>query len=320
MPNFIHPDVPVGKTEDENVPLKNYGKVPKFDFKPLDHITLMKKYDMIDIERGVKLAGARSYFLKGDGALLENAVLQYAYKKMVEKGFTPMYVPNMVHPEILTCTGYYPDPDGNVYELWNEKRCLIWTSEIPLTSYHRDEILSEDELPKTYFAQSACYRREAGSYGKDTAGLYRVHQFGKVEQVIIIPEDVALSNERHQKILQNSMDVMNDLELPYRLLQLCTGDLSSEKYNSHDIECRMPSRNSYGETHSATSFLDYQARRLNLRYRNKEGKIKYCYTLNNTVVATPRILIPIIENNQKADGEIKIPKVLQPYLWKEIIK
>ncbi len=191
---------------------------------------------------------------------------------------------------------------------------MIGTAEIPVTSYHKDEILDEKDLPKTSFALSPCYRREAGSYGKDTHGLYRLHQFNKVEQVVVIPADVELSNERHQKILQNAMDVMDDFKLPYRLLQLCTGDLAQGKYDSHDIECRMPSRKSYGETHSATSFLDFQARRLNLRYRTKDGEVKYCYTLNNTVVATPRILIAIVENYQQKDGTIKIPEMLVSYM------
>jgi seryl-tRNA synthetase len=182
-----------------------------------------------------------------------------------------------------------------------------------------DEILDEKELPKKYCGYSACYRREAGSYGKDTAGLYRVHQFMKVEQVVILPENEKMSNEFHQQILHNAMEVLDDLDIPYRILQLCTGDMAIGKYNSHDLECWMPSRTSYGETHSVTSFLDFQARRLNLRYRDAEGKIKYCYTMNNTAIATPRILIAIIENNQQKDGTIKIPEVLVPYMGKKKI-
>jgi len=183
-----------------------------------------------------------------------------------------------------------------------------------------NEVLSEDELPKKYCGYSACYRREAGTYGKDTAGLYRVHQFMKVEQVVILPEDLAMSDEYHRQILQNSMEVIEDMKIPYRVLQLCSGDMAIGKYNSQDLECWMPSRNAYGETHSVTSFLDFQARRLNLRYRDKEGKIKYCYTMNNTAIATPRFLIAVIENYQQADGSIKIPDVLVPYMGKEVIK
>ncbi len=320
MPNTsLHPEVPEGKDDSENVVVQTFGTIPQFDFQPLDHIELMKKHDMIDIERGVKLAGARSYFLKGDGMLLEQAVLQYTLKKIVERGFTPMQVPNIVNPECLHGTGYFPGGEEDAYRMERDDQRLIGTSEIPVTAYHMNEILSEEELPKKYCGYSACYRREAGTYGKDTAGLYRVHQFQKVEQVVVLPADEKMSEQYYRQILQNSMDILADLELPYRLLQLCSGDLAIGKYNSHDLECRMPSRNAYGETHSVTAFLDFQARRLNLKYRDKEGKIQYCYTMNNTAIATPRVLIALIENNQTADGKIRIPKVLQPYMGKEVI-
>lgn len=320
MPNTaLHPDVPVGKDETENVVMKEVGKVPTFDFEPKDHMTLMKHHDMVDVERGVKLAWARSYFLKGDGMLLEQAVLQYTLKKLVQKWFTPMNVPNIVNPECLIGTGYFPGGEEDAYRMERDNQRLIWTSEIPVTAYHMDEVLDEKDLPKKYCWYSACYRREAGTYGKDTAGLYRVHQFNKVEQVVILPEDEKMSNEYHNQILQNAMDILDDLKVPYRLLQLCSWDLAIGKYNSHDLECWMPSRKSYGETHSVTSFLDFQARRLNLRYRDAEGKIKYCYTMNNTAIATPRVLIAIIENNQQADGTIKVPEVLVPYMGKEYI-
>lgn len=320
MPNTaLHPEVPEGKDDSENVVVQNFWTIPQFDFQPLDHIELMKKHDMIDIERGVKLGGARSYFLKGDGMLLEQAVLQYTLKKIVERGFTPMQVPNIVNPECLQGTGYFPGGEEDAYRMERDDQRLIGTSEIPVTAYHMNEILNEDDLPKKYCGYSACYRREAGTYGKDTAGLYRVHQFQKVEQVVVLPADEKMSEQYYRQILQNSMDILADLELPHRLLQLCSGDLAIGKYNSHDLECRMPSRNAYGETHSVTAFLDFQARRLNLKYRDKDGKIQYCYTMNNTAIATPRVLIAIIENNQTADGKIRIPKVLQSYMGKEMI-
>lgn len=320
MPNTaLHPEVPEGKDDSENVVVQNFWTIPQFDFQPLDHVELMKKHDMIDIERGVKLGGARSYFLKGDGMLLEQAVLQYTLKKIVERGFTPMQVPNIVNPECLQGTGYFPGGEEDAYRMERDDQRLIGTSEIPVTAYHMNEILNEDDLPKKYCGYSACYRREAGTYGKDTAGLYRVHQFQKVEQVVILPADEKMSEQYYRQILQNSMDILADLELPHRLLQLCSGDLAIGKYNSHDLECRMPSRNAYGETHSVTAFLDFQARRLNLKYRDKDGKIQYCYTMNNTAIATPRVLIAIIENNQTADGKIRIPKVLQAYMGKEVI-
>lgn len=320
MPNTaLHPEVPEGKDDSENVVVQNFWTIPQFGFQPLDHVELMKKHDMIDIERGVKLGGARSYFLKGDGMLLEQAALQYTLKKIVERGFTPMQVPNIVNPECLQGTGYFPGGEEDAYRMERDDQRLIGTSEIPVTAYHMNEILNEDDLPKKYCGYSACYRREAGTYGKDTAGLYRVHQFQKVEQVVVLPADEKMSEQYYRQILQNSMDILADLELPHRLLQLCSGDLAIGKYNSHDLECRMPSRNAYGETHSVTAFLDFQARRLNLKYRDKDGKIQYCYTMNNTAIATPRVLIAIIENNQTADGKIRIPKVLQAYMGKEVI-
>ena len=231
-----------------------------------------------------------------------------------------MNVPNIVNPECLIGTGYFPGGEEDAYRMERDNQWLIGTSEIPVTAYHMDEVLNEDELPKKYCGYSACYRREAGTYGKDTAGLYRVHQFMKVEQVVILPEDLAMSDEYHRQILQNAMEILDDIKVPYRVLQLCTGDMAIGKYNSQDLECWMPSRNAYGETHSVTSFLDFQARRLNLRYRDKEGKIKYCYTMNNTAIATPRFLIAVIENYQQADGSIKVPEVLVPYMGKEVIK
>ena len=320
MPNFLHDSIPEGKDDSENVEIRRNGEIPQFDFPLQDHMTLMKKYDMIDVERGVKIAGARSYFLKNDGMFLEQAILQYALKKMVNKGFTPFQVPNIVNTSCLVGTGYFPGGEEDAYRLERDDQWMIATAEIPLTSYYSGDIIAENELPKKMVGLSPCYRREAGSYGKDTTGLYRVHQFMKVEQVVLLPEDEKMAESYYYQILQNSEELVQELGLPYRVLQLCTGDLAIGKYLSHDIECRMPSRNSYGETHSATSFLDFQARRLNLRYRAEDGSIKYCYTMNNTVVASPRILIAVIENNQTADGKIKIPEVLQPYMGKAFIE
>jgi seryl-tRNA synthetase len=251
---------------------------------------------------------------------LEQAILQYALKKMVNKGFTPFQVPNIVNTSCLVGTGYFPGGEEDAYRLERDDQWMIATAEIPLTSYYSGDIIAENELPKKMVGLSPCYRREAGSYGKDTTGLYRVHQFMKVEQVVLLPEDEKMAENYYYQILQNSEELVQELGLPYRVLQLCTGDLAIGKYLSHDIECRMPSRNSYGETHSATSFLDFQARRLNLRYRSEDGTVKYCYTMNNTVVASPRILIAVLENNQTADGKIKIPEVLQPYMGKAFIE
>lgn len=316
IPQVIHESIPEWKDDSENVEVKAVGAIPQFGFELKDHVTLMEMHDMIDVERGVKIAGARSYFLKNDGVLLEQAVLQYAYQKMVKKWFTPMSVPYMVDPACLMGTGYFPGGEEDAYCMERDDKWLIATAEIPLTAYHKDEILDVSELPKTFVGMSPCFRREAGTYGKDTRGLYRVHQFHKVEQVVILPASEEETIKRHYQILANAEEVLNDLGLPYRLLQLCTGDMSLGKYISHDIECWMPSRGKYGETHSASSFLDFQARRLNLRYRDTDGTLKSCYTMNNTVIACPRFLIALIENNQNADGSITIPAVLQPYMWK----
>jgi hypothetical protein len=223
MPNTsLHSDVPAGKDDSENVVVKVVGEKPDFDFEPLDHMTLMKKYDMVDVERGVKLGGARSYFLKGDGMLLEQAVLQYTLKRLVERGFTPMQVPNIVNPECLIGTGYFPGGEEDAYWMERDNQWLIGTSEIPVTAYHMNEILDEKDLPKKYAGFSTCYRREAGTYGKDTAGLYRVHQFQKVEQVMILPADEKMSDQYYNILLENAMSVLEDFEIPYRKLQLCT--------------------------------------------------------------------------------------------------
>lgn len=320
VPQVIHPEVVVWKDETQNVEVRKEGSVPQFDFPFQDHVALMEKNKMLDVERGVKLSWARSYVLTGDGALLEQAVLQYAFQKMVKKGFTPMNVPYMVDTSCLVGTGYFPGGEEDAYCMERDDKWLIATAEIPLTAYHRDEILELSDLPKTFVWLSPCFRREAWSYGRDTRGLYRVHQFNKVEQVVILPADEEMTYERHYRILSNSEEVLKDLEIPYRLLALCTGDMSLGKYISHDIECWMPSRDAYGETHSASSFLDFQARRLNLRYRDADGKVKTCYTMNNTVLACPRFLIALIENYQNPDGSIRIPTVLQPYMWKDVIK
>lgn len=314
----LHTDVPAWKDDSDNVQLWTRWHKPDFGFTPRDHVELMHMHDMLDIERGVKLAWSRSYILKNDAVLLEQAVLHYAFQSLVKKWFTALSVPYIVNEECFRGTWYFPWWEDDAYHT-QDRQWLIATGEIPLTSYHSGEVLSYDELPKTYVTQTPSFRREAGTYGKDTHGLYRVHQFNKVEQVVILPEDIALSNERHDTILENALEVVRDLNLPHRLLQLCSGDLSIGKYNSHDVECRMPSRNGYGETHSATSFLDFQARRMNLRYRDEDGHMRYCYTLNNTVVATPRFLIALIENNQNEDGSIMIPEVLRAYMGKDKI-
>jgi seryl-tRNA synthetase len=316
LPQPADDDVPVGKDDSENVEIKKWGEPRKFEFDAKDHVTLGQKLGIIDIERGVKLAGSRSYFLVGDGALLQQAVLRLAQDMMLARGFVPLFVPVLVREEPMTGTGYFPLGRDQAYEMTNEDppKYLVGTSEVSLTAFHMNETLELKSLPRKYIGMSPCFRREAGTYGKDTAGLYRIHQFDKVEQVIICRNDREESKRWHQEILQNAEDVLQKLNLAYRVVKVCTGDLGQGQAAKFDIETWMPSRKSYGETHSASRFYDFQARRLNLRYRDEHGKVQYCHTLNNTVIATPRVLIPIIENYQNPDGSVMIPDALRPYM------
>jgi seryl-tRNA synthetase len=316
LPQPPDDEVPVGKDDTENVEVKKWGEVRKFDFAPKDHVELGAKLGLIDIERGVKLAGSRSYVLLADGALLHQAVLRLAQDMMVERGFVPMVVPVLVRDEPMEGTGYFPLGRDQAYAMSNEEppKYLVGTAEVSLTAFHMNETLDAAALPKKYVGASSCFRREAGTYGKDTAGLYRIHQFDKVEQVVVCKADINESKKWHQTILNNAEDVLQRLKLPYRVVAVCTGDLGQGQAAKFDIETWMPSRKGYGETHSASRFYDFQARRLNLRYRDEEGKMRYCHTLNNTVVASPRILIPILENYQNADGSVTIPEVLRPYM------
>jgi len=307
-------DVPSGEDDTENVELRKWGTIREFDFEPKDHVELGISLGIIDIERGVKLAGTRSYFLKGDGAMLHWAVLRFSLDYMVGKGYTPMSVPLLMKDEAMRGTGYYPGAEEQTYRMERDDLNLAGTAEVPVTAYHSGEILSEDQLPIKSVAMSTCFRREAGAAGKDTRGLYRIHQFDKVEQVIIAENDEEESKAYHQEILANSEAVMQALGLPYRVVNVCTGDLGRGQVQKYDIEAWMPSRNSYGETHSASRFYEFQARRMNLRYKTAARKNVFCHTLNNTVVASPRILIPILEINQNADGSVNVPGVLLPYM------
>ncbi len=293
------PEVPFGKDDTENVVLRHEGEVPKFDFPLKDHVQLGAELGIIDVERGVKLAGSRNYVLKGAGAMLHQAILRLAIDQMIAKGYTLMTVPVLVNESVMYGTGYFPVGRDQAYLAERDNMSLVGTAEVPVTAYHSEEILTEAELPKKYVALSTCFRREAGAAGKDTYGLYRIHFFDKVEQVVLGPNDVARSIELHQEILRNSEDVLKALGLPYRVVNVCTGDLGQGQVQKFDIETWMPSRNAYGETHSASRFHEFQARRLNIRYRAADGSVKFVHTLNNTVIASPRILIPVLELYQK---------------------
>ncbi len=314
VPEPPDPEAPVGVDETENVEIRREGGVRQFDFEPKDHVELGKALDIIDIPRGVKLAGTRNYVLKGAGAMLHYAILQFARDAMMAKGYELVNVPVLVNDAIMLGTGWFPTGRDQAYLVERDKMSLVGTAEVPVTALHADEILDEAELPKKYCAFSTCFRREAGAAGKDTYGLYRIHFFDKVEQVIIGPNDKERSLALHREILANAEEVMRALELPYRVVNVCTGDLGPGPVQKFDIETWMPSRNGYGETHSASRYYEFQARRLNMRYRDAEGNVKFCHTLNNTVVASPRILIPILELNQNADGSVTVPKALRPYM------
>ncbi len=309
------PEVPDGASDAENVELRRSAEPTRFDFAPRSHVELGEALGILDIPRGVALAGSRNYLLLGAGAMLERAVLQFALDHMIARGFTQVAVPTLVKRECMEGTGYFPGGEEQAYLVERDGLSLVGTSEVPLTAMHAGETLEESALPLRRVAISPCYRREAGTYGKDTKGLYRVHQFWKVEQVVIGPADPEWSRAEHQRMLGHACDLMDALSLPYRVVNVCTGDLGQGQVQKFDIETWMPSRNGWGETHSASRFHDFQSRRLELRYRpGGGGKQAYCHTLNNTVVASSRVLICLLENHQRADGTVDVPAPLRPYL------
>ncbi len=314
VPNPPGAEVPDGKDDSENVEVRRHGDIPQFDFEPKDHVALGLALGLLDLGRASKIAGPRTYILLREGALLELAVLRLALDHLVRKGFVPMIVPTLVKYEALYGTAYFPGGEEQAYSCDKDQLFLAGTSEVPVTSFHGGEVLREDELPLYYCGYSTCYRREAGAAGRDTRGLYRIHQFNKVEQVVICRNDEEESKRQHRWIVQNAEELLEALELPYRVVNVCTGDLGQGQIQKFDLECWMPSRGGWGETHSASRFHDFQARRLDLRYKDRDGKMHYCHTLNNTAIATPRILISILENNQERDGSVRIPKALHPYL------
>ncbi|MEY3901154.1 MAG: hypothetical protein RL189_460 [Pseudomonadota bacterium] len=314
VPNPPSDDTPVGATDADNVEWRKEGTVPNFNFKPLDHIELGQKLGIIDFARGANVAGTRSYFLVGAGAELERAVHNLAVDLLTQRGYTLMSVPVLVRSSAMQGTGYLPGGADQAYFVEKDDMWLVGTAEVSLASYHAGEILDASQLPVKICAHSSCFRREAGAHGKDTKGLYRVHQFQKIEQVVLCKPDKEESDKLHMELLTNAEDLLKMLELPYRVVKVCTGDLGQGQVKKHDIETWMPSRSAYGETHSCSSFYDYQARRLKIRSKDAGGKNQFVYTLNNTEVATPRVLIPLLENHQTADGRVRIPKALQKYM------
>jgi len=319
VPNVTDKSVPVGKDASGNVEVRKWGDMPVFDYTIRDHIELAKMNDLIDFERGAKVGGSRAYFLKNEAVLLEMGILNYTMRKLVEKGYTPLIAPSLVKEFTLFGNGQFPWGRDEVYHLEKDDLYLAGTAEVPVTAYFSDELLLEKDLPKKFVAFSPCFRREAGSYGKDTKGVYRLHQFNKIEQLIISTAETSNSLTLLEELLANAEDILKDLELPYRILSMCTGDMGEPQVKKYDIETWMPSRNSYGETMSDSFMGDFQARRLKIRYRTRDGKTQFCHTLNNTAIASPRILIPILENYQQKDGSIRVPKVLVPYVGKDVI-
>lgn len=311
VPNIPLPEVPVGADDSGNVEIKKSGDVPSFAFPTKDHLALGKELDIIDTERGSKVSGYRGYFLKNQAAVLHTAVLLYVMQKLMSKGFTPIVAPAIVKAFTLFGTAQFPWGEQEVYKLNDEDAYLAGTAEVPVTSYYANEVIPESELPKKFVAFSPCFRREIGSYGKDTKGVYRVHEFFKIEQVVLCKSDIYEAKRIHEELQQNCEEILQDLELSYRVLLMCTGDMGEPQMKKYDTETWMPSRNAYGETMSNSIMGDFQTRRLNIRYKNAEGKTEFCYSLNNTALASPRILIALLENHQQADGSIKIPQKLQ---------
>jgi seryl-tRNA synthetase len=313
VPNIVSPDTPYGRSDMDNVEIRRIGEPTRFGFETRDHVSLGELHDIIDIPRGVKTAGTRNYFLKGAGVLLHRAVQQLAVDTLMNEGFTLLEVPLVVRTDAMLNTGFFPTGQDQTYRIQDEDKWLVGTSEVPIVSYYSNEIVDVSE-PIKLAAVSQCFRNEVGSAGRDVHGLYRVHQFAKVEQVVLCEASLDESERMLQELTRNAEKLLQLLELPYRVMTICTGDMSQKTYKQYDIESWMPSRNTYGETHSSSNLLDFQARRSNIRYRDAQGKLRFCYTLNNTAVASPRILIPLLENHQEEDGAVRIPLALRPYM------
>ena len=318
VPNIPDVSVPDGKTDEENKEHKKVGDIPKFSFPPKDHIDLMTKLDMADFERGSKAHGFRGYYLKNDGALLSWAILNYAQDFFLKKEFKPFIAPAIVKKEYFYGTGHLPSEAEDLY-VTQDDDYLSGTAEVPMMAYHAGEVLDKKQLPIKYLAFSPCYRREAGSYGKDTKGLVRVHEFFKLEQIVLCEASHEESVKWHEWLNENTEEFITSLGIPYRTVINCGGDLGLGQVKKYDIELWVPAEEKYREISSASYFHDFQSRRFNIRY-DEEGKKHYAHSLNSTAIPTPRILAALVENNQQEDGSVKVPEVLQKYLGKEIIK
>jgi seryl-tRNA synthetase len=311
LPGIPYEGAPVGPDETFNTVIRTEGTPAKFDFEPLDHVALIERNDWADLSRITQVSGSRTYCLKGRLALLETKLMGWALEKIAGAGFTPITVPAIAREQAFLNQGQFPGHKEETYELPNDDLWLAGTAEVALTSLHSGEIIEADKLPILYAGYSPCFRREAGSAGKDVRGLLRVHQFVKVEQYVICEADEAQSAEWHGRLLGLAEELLQALEIPYQVIETSTGDMGLGKFRMNDIESWVPSLNKYRETHSCSTLHDWQARRANLRYRGSDGKVRFAHTLNNTALASPRILVPLLENHQTADGRVKLPKAMR---------
>ena len=313
VPNMPDISVPEGESAEDNKELKTWGTKPTFSFVPKDHIALMTSLDMADFDRGTKTHGFRGYFLKNDGVLLTFAIWDYARDFFLKKNFNPFIAPAIVNKEHFYGTGHLPGDAEDIFQTQDDQY-LAGTAEVPMMAYHSNETLSKSELPKRYLAFSACYRREAGSYSKDVKGLIRVHEFYKWEQLILCEASHDQSVKFHEEINRNTEEFIESLGIPYRQVEICTGDLKAAHVKSYDTELWVPKEGKYREIASASYYNDFQTRRFNIRYKDSDGKTKYTHSLNATAIPTPRILVSLVENFQQEDGSVKIPEVLQKYM------
>jgi seryl-tRNA synthetase len=319
IPNMTHPDSPIGKDDSENVEIRRHGEVPEFDFEVRDHVELGEALGIIDFDAGAKVAGSKFYFLRGDAVLLELGLVRYALDVVAGHGYRPTITPDLARDEMLVGTGFMPrGPETQIYSVENTDLSLIATAEITLAGSLADEIVPEDDLPIRLAGISHCFRTEAGSHGRASRGLYRIHQFTKVEMfAFTTPEQ---SDAMHEEMVGLEEEIFRGLEIPFRVVDICTGDLGGAAYRKYDLEAWMPGRGEFGEITSTSNTTDYQARRLAIRYRPEGGRPHLLHTLNGTALATPRVIIALLENYQRADGTVLIPERLVPYVGKEVIE
>ena len=319
LPGIPYEGAPVGPDETYNQVIRTVGELPNFDFEPLDHVALIEKNDWADLSRVTQVSGSRTYCLKGALALLETKLMAWALEMIANAGFTPITVPAIAREQAFLNQGQFPGHKEETYELPNDDLWLAGTAEVVLTSLHAGEIVENDKLPILYAGYSPCFRREAGSAGKDVRGLLRVHQFVKVEQYVVCEADDAQSASWHARLLELAESLLEALEIPYQVIETSTGDMGLGKYRMNDIESWVPSLGKYLETHSCSTLHDWQARRANIRYRGRDGKVRFAHTLNNTALASPRILVPLLENHQTAEGRVRLPKAMQELMGREFL-